>query len=244
MEKWTSGDSVLYRNSALRLEKSLPGTLETFDLPAFELLADRPLPESRVATLLESYRRRGEGAIQLLPWQFPDEALRMSDKTMIPVMHEADTANLFRYGTIHSFSAILGIVRAAGARGESSTLLSATKDLYRALPVVLKLPWFAEHRDQLIEQIETIRARDFLTFLLFDVDWEVINRQIADTEFEPVRERRKWDRATARFAELEDPILEADIISGREVQRRRLRNEARRRKKMAADTEHSNDSRP
>jgi hypothetical protein len=232
-EKWLSGECVPHENSARLLDKTLPGTFDVFDLPLYKLLSDKPISEREIVNLLQRYLRQDEIKRRLLPWQFPDEADRIKDKTIVPVMHLVDLENLFRYNTIHSFSAILGIVRSADARGDTETHFAASKYLFRALPTVLKLPWFAQHRDLLVEQLETVVSRVWTTPVLFDVDWSVIDRQVLDPKFEPVRERRDRDPISLRFCDLEDPILEAEVIPGAEVKMRKDRAEARKMRRKA-----------
>ncbi|WP_156969984.1 hypothetical protein [Arenimonas malthae] len=223
-EKWADGSTALSRGSAVKLEKVAPGTLEVFDLPLLPLLAQRPLSEGEIFTLLLPYRRaqKAGGHSELLPWQFPDEQERIRYKDFVPIMSVTDTENLFLYGTPHSFSALLGIARLAESKGDVMLHLRAFQGIYRSLPFILRAPWFHQNRSELIELLHSIRCRMHLSAALFDVDWDVISRQETDPTITLCRWRRPRCSVTGRFVDLEDPILEAEIVPGLEVKRRRL----------------------
>lgn len=215
MEKWISGQSTLFRISAEALDKRLPGTLAVFELPLFELLTDAPISERKVAKLLEPYRvKEGHFFHGTCPWVFPDFDAKMADKTIVPIMAETDMVNLKAYGTVESFCVILGIMRAAEARGDLSTHLSAAQCIFRALPMVLKLPWFAPHAKELGRLLFRLRDRVLYSHFYFDVNWRLILRQARDPQFHSFRYRWPRDPESGRFIEPADPVLPAKVISG------------------------------
>jgi len=229
--KWRSGKAAMYRVSASSLDKQIGGILEFFDLPLFELLADEAISERRINSLLKQYRATKLEGAPTVYWKFPNYYERLSDKTLVPVVFQFDTQGLFTYNDIYSFTALVGIVRIAEARSDADLHLSAFKDLVRTLPAVLRLPWIAPHADMLFELIKRLKARMWFTLMLFDIDLEIIWKQAKDPNHQPVRERRPKDPITRRFIELEDPVLEAEIIHGSEVKRRRDLKEKRLAKK-------------
>lgn len=233
MDKWLNGKTTLYRYSAKRLETMLKGTLEIFELPLFELLANEPISVRRVNGMLNKYRATREDGAPFLYWKFPNHDEKLLNKTLIPVLFQYDTQTLFTCNDVYSFTTILGVVRFAEARGDGDLHLSAFKNLIRALPSVLRLPWIAPHSKLLLELIEDIRCRVLSTVLMFDIDWDIVWRQTNDPEHEPVRVRRPRDPIALRFIELEDPVLEAEIIFGAEVKRRRELKEKRLAKKKS-----------
>lgn len=221
-EKWAAGLAMMSRGSAVKLDKVAKGALEVFDMPLLPLLAQEALSEAEIYELLSCYRRGSDARADLLPWRFPDEAERLKRKDFVPIMSVADTGSLFIYGTPHSFSVLLGIARLAESRGDLMLHLKAFQDLYRALPFVLRAPWFHENRSELIELLHNTRCRMHLSAAMFDVDWEVISRQETDPSIELCRWKRTRCPKTGRFVDLEDPILDAEIIPGLEVRRRRM----------------------
>lgn len=118
-------------------------------------------------------------------------------------------------------------MRGADSRGDVETPVQAFRCLIRPLPTVLKRPWFFECRPMLVQQIEALHTRRWFTTILFDIDGEVIGRQIADQRFEHRREQWPRDPVTGRFIDQEYRILGAEIIPGAELRRRELAREAR-----------------
>jgi hypothetical protein len=234
LEKWLSGETVLYPNSAARLDKRLPGTLEVFNSPLFKLLADRPLSDRKVNGLLKPYQATKKDGAPIIHWKFPNWDQRLEDRTLIPVLMQEDTHTLFTGNDWYSFVAILGVVRLADAIGDSDLHGKASRDMFRALPAVLKLPWFRQHAESLIPQLEKVRNRMLFSVFMFDVDWDVIWRQVDDPNHQPNRLRRPRDPVSGRFVDIEDPIMEAQIIPGAEVKRRERAREAKAAKKLSA----------
>jgi hypothetical protein len=234
-EKWIEGLAMMSRGSAVKLEKVAKGSLEVFDLPLLPLLAQEPLSEAQIYDLLSRYRRASDEMGDLLPWRFPDESQRFKSKDFVPIMSVTDTENLFRYGTPHSFSVLLGIARLAESKGDVLLHLRAFQDLYRALPFILRAPWFNECRRGLIELLHQTRCRMPLSAALFDVDWDVISRQMNDQTITLCRWERPRCSATGRVVDLEDPILEAEIVPGYEIKRRKSVAARRRAKRPSSD---------
>lgn len=217
IDKWRSGKTALYRNSALALEKHFPGTLKIFELPLFDLLTDASISEKRVEELLRKYLPQ-DGEPRVLAWRFPDTEAKIAEGTYVPVLVAWDTAALRSYGTVESFCAILGVMRAAEARGNLLVHLAASQDLFRALPMVLKFPWFAVAAKDLGKQLFRLRNRVLQSQLFFDVDWRLIRRQGRDPLYHPFRYTLpKWP--DGRFVEPMDPVLPAAFVPGRRQHR-------------------------
>lgn len=224
-DKWHAGEIQPTRLSAQQLERFLPGTLAIFDSPLFQLLEDRPFTVQELRKLFTPYR---ETRVPLIVWRFPnDEALR-ERRHWVPTLHEKDTLSLVRRGDIWGFIASVWVARMCEAQGELEYHFTACMDLYRAAPMALKEPWLASHADQLFELLETMRSRVPSTFIMFDVDLDIIKRQASDPNHEPIREYRPRDPVTRRFVEIEDPVLPAHWIPGRVWRDRERRREQRR----------------
>ena len=114
----------------------------------------------------------------------------------------------------------------------------ASMDVYRATPAALKEPWLAPHADQLFSLLEIIRSRVISTYLMFDIDLDIIKRQATDPTHEPLREYRPRDPMTHRFIDLEDPILSARLIPGKVWRDQQRHREARRVARHSVNAHH------
>ena len=221
--KWLKGLHVPTRSSALKLEKTVPGGLALFDLPLWQLLKNRPMTIKQIDHLMAPFRTDPKCRWQY--WSFPNDFEPGRELRFCGVTFRNDLDGLFQRGDIYGFTAIVAAVRAFEVQGDELHG-EACAAMYRALPALYKLPWFARQRELLEACIQAIRLRVWSSVLHFDIDWDVINRQMADPEFEPKRELRKRDPYTLRFNQLEDPILYAEWIPGVEAKRLRLLKEA------------------
>lgn len=232
--KWRKGTHVPTRSSALKLEKIAPGGIALFDLPLWKLLENRPLGIKEIDRLMSPFRYDPKCWWQY--WSFPNDFEPGRELRSGGLMIRHDLDGLFQRGDIYGFTAIVAAVRTCEAQGDALHG-EACAAMYRALPALYKAPWFAGQRELLESCLHQIRSRVWSSLIKFDIDWDVINRQVEDPEYEPKRELRKRDPVTLRFQDLEDPILYAEWIPGTEAKRLRLRREAaaERRKQRAAN---------
>lgn len=214
-EKWRKGTAAPRRYSAEKLNERLPGTLAVFESPLWVLLENQPFSKSEIGKVMSDYR---PGETSGLPffWLFPTDEARWKRGRCAPTLTMSDTGGLVHRGDMWGFIALLWTMRYAEADGDQQLHHRASQDMYRAMPMAIREPWLADHAAALIELTESIRARSLYSFYLFDVDFEVIKRQAADPTYEPVRELRRRDPVTGRFQGVEDPVLPAQIIPGRE----------------------------
>ncbi|WP_081130081.1 hypothetical protein [Metallibacterium scheffleri] len=225
-DKWRTGKALPTRLSAQRIERLLSGTLAVFDSPLFPLLEDRPFTVQELRKLFAPYR---ETRVPLIVWRFPNDEELRERRHWVPTLHEKDTSSLVRRGDIWGFIAAVWVARMCEAQGELDYHFTACMDVYRAAPAALKESWLAPHVDQLFKLLETVRYREISTFIMFDVDLDIIKRQASDPNHEPIREYRPRDPLTHRFVEIEDPVLPAHWIPGtvwRDQQRRREQRRA------------------
>ncbi|WP_332940343.1 hypothetical protein [Lysobacter sp. CCNWLW3] len=190
--------------SARSLERRVPGTSKYFQLPFYELMANEPTSVRHVRRIIDRYRSRSTGGHV---WKFPDGAETFT-------MLRDDTGPLVARGDIWGFFGIVALVKLAEANSDAIAHAERCKDLYRAMPAVLKAPWTAPARELLRQCVEGMQARMPLSLLLFDVDWEIIDALAANPMYQPAREKRSRDPETLRFVEHDDPILDSVWISG------------------------------
>ncbi|EQD67436.1 hypothetical protein B1B_05933, partial [mine drainage metagenome] len=194
-DKWRTGKTRPTRLSAQQLERFLPGTLAIFDSPLFSLLEDRPFTVQELRKLFAPYR---ETRVPLIVWRFPNDEELRERRHWVPTLLEKDTSSLVRRGDIWGFIAAIWVARMCEAQGELDYHFTAFMDVYRAAPAALKEPWLASHADQLFALLETVRYREPSTFIMFDVDLDIIKRQASDPIHEPLREYRPRDPLTWR----------------------------------------------
>lgn len=234
VEKWLKGLHVPTRYSVGKLEEAAPGGLALYDLPLWKLLENRPMGIKEIDRLMAPFRTDPNCWWQY--WSFPNDEELGRQFRFGGVTVRADLDGLFQRGDIYGFTAIVAAVRTYEVQ-DHERHGEACAAMYRALPALYKLPWFASQREALEACLNAIRVRVWSSALKFDVDWDVINRQTADPEFQPKRELRKREPLTYRFQQLKDPILYAEWIPGAEVKRLRLLKEAaaeRRKQRRAA----------
>lgn len=205
-DKWRTEKCLPTLLSAQQLERHLPGTLPVFQSPLFTLLENRPFTAKELRKLLAPYREP-RGSLNV--WRFPDDEDLRARRHWVPTLHEKDTSSLVNRGDIWGFIASLWSTRMSEAEREPDYHLVASMDVYRAAPAALKEPWLAPHADKLVSLLEIIRFRVLSTYILFDIDLNIIKRQAADPKHEPLRECRPRDPITHRFIDVEDPILPA-----------------------------------
>jgi hypothetical protein len=186
-----------------------------FESPLWVLLENRPFSKSELGRIMSDYR---PGKTSGLPffWLFPNDEACWKQKRCAPTLIMQDTGGLVHRGDMWGFIALMWTMRYAEADGDQQLHHRASEDMYRAMPMAIREPWLADHADALIELTESIRARSLYSFCLFDVDFEVIKRQAVDPTYEPVRELRRRDPVSGHFQEVDDPVLPAQVIPGRE----------------------------
>lgn len=214
-EKWRKGSVELTRFSVAKIDKLLPGTLAVFESPLWLLLENRPFSKFEVKKVMGEYRPDTTSGLPFF-WLFPGDEEQWRQWRCAPTLSIYDIDGLVRRGDTWGFIALLWTLRYAEADGDQLLHHVAAEGMYRAMPMAIREPWLSNHVDELIKLTETIRARYPYTFYLFDVDFDVIKRQAADPTYEPVRELRRRDPASEYFEAVEDPVLPAHVIPGKE----------------------------
>jgi hypothetical protein len=204
LQRWLTGKAHPERVSAIKLERVLPGTLEVFDWPLFPLLDRAELSEAKIASLMARF----------VKWAYPPGLTCFEFPNASPIVWTGDSTLAVARGGIWGLTLAIWAARQAEVRFDEHAHLEHCHNMYRALPKVLQNPWVTRARPLLKECLEDVRSGFLYSKMMFDVDWDVINRQVADPTFEPCRERRPRDPRTLRFVDIEDPILPAIVIPG------------------------------
>ncbi len=214
-EKWRKGSAEPTRYSVAKIDERLPGTLAVFESPLWLLLENHPFSKFEINGVMCEYRPDEASGLPF-SWLFPGDEERWKQRRCAPTLSINDTDGLVRRGDIWGFVALLWTVRYAEADGDQLLHHMAAENMYRAMPMAIREPWLSGYVDELIDLTETIRARYLYSFYLFDVDFDVIKRQASDPTYEPVRELRRRDPVTGCFETVEDPVLRAHVIPGKE----------------------------
>jgi hypothetical protein len=215
---WLSGKVSPGRQSIASIDRHLPGSLAFYDLPLFELLEDRPLSRKRVEALLSPYRTPPE---RPNPWCFPNDKELIEQGLYVGTLQLWDCDTLYRRGDFWGFQAIVGLVRLAEATGQQDFHMVCAQNMFRALPSVLRRPWFFEHFDLLYACLEGIRWRHEYSGRIFDVDTELLRSQAADPSYEPNPRAQLRQRPGRTPTQASDPIMLGEVVSGSELRKKR-----------------------
>jgi len=228
VQKWENGDVAPSKLTVAAVEESLPGSRWVYDLPLWELLRNEPISRQRLRAIAAGLTaRRG-----LQVWWFPGDDARFVQRK-VPIAIYPDTDRLVARNDVWGLVGCVLRTRLCEQDRAEGEHLNESTNMFRALPGALKLPGFRPYAEELLSSLLALRSRVFLTALLYDVDLEVILHQADDPSHQPWREMRKRDPQTHRFMDIEDPILFAEITSGRDVRARAAKAEARRAKRRS-----------
>ena len=199
--RWLRGERVPRRELVASISRDVPGLLELYEHPVFDLLADKPLKRARVERLLSKWRNPHD----FPHWRFADDAERYVAGRFVSVVVRSDSGSLVERGDLDGFAVILGLVRAAEAADSTQDHITHMRNLYRALPAVMRLPHFRPHQDLLRHCVECVHLRDDWSSCICRVRWSVIYAQASAAYHEPCRFRRILDARGGPVPEIEDP---------------------------------------
>jgi hypothetical protein len=198
--KWEAGQLMSGKWQA-RLEPHASGLTAICTHPVFHLLGDFPITKNAADRCLSRWR-----GPQFHHWIFGDEEQRIVERRYVETWLRSDTQPLVERGDLDGFTVILGLMRYAEAANDSHAHVMHSRDLYRALPAVARIPWFKEHRQLLCYCVQRVHLRDTLSWQHWGVDWETINAQIDAEVHETIRYRCPRDARDGRFITPKDPV--------------------------------------
>ena len=198
--KWEAGQ-LMSRKWQQRLEPHAPGLTALCEHPVFHLLGDFPITKNAAEKCLSRWRGH-----QFHYWLFGDEEQRIAERRYVETSLRSETQPLVERGDLDGFTIILGLMRFAEAANDSHSHVLQSRDLYRALPAVARIPWFKAHRQLLCYCVQRAHHRDTLSWQHWGVDWKVINAQIDAEVHETIRYRCPRDPRDGRFITPKDPV--------------------------------------
>lgn len=207
VRKWFAGEAIATNYSVEQVEKHLPGSAWAYNHPLFTLIEDRALSKRQILKLLSPYLDSARGNI----WAFPRDKLLAHEYGRSSVS-TYDTYSLVKRHDLWGFMAIVGLVRLAELSNNDLLHCECCCDMYRALPAALAVPWLSGHADLLTTCIQRIRRRVVVSQIMFDVDWDLLDRQTANL----VASLRLCRPSGAVPHVYEDPILPAYIVRGKQ----------------------------
>jgi hypothetical protein len=204
--RWLRGEVAAREETLRKIDHALPENAkitELLDLPLFAFL-DAGLTLKKVRQLLKPYETpKGH----IFAWRFPnDDALREANHFAMPLVR-SDSHQLFQRGDIYGFTTIVGLLREAELKPDPVMHMLHAANMFRALPAVARTPEFRDHFDLLKECVQEAVGAFSVTLYVFDVDWEIVRRQIEAPRHEPLRERCPRDPKTLRFIVPDDPVV-------------------------------------
>jgi hypothetical protein len=206
--KWLKGKNCITKSKAKQVDTKVPGSLEVFNLPLFDLLKNSTIRKAELDRILSDYI---DSSDELLFWRLPERYKGRNDGTPIPIIHHENLDMLYQRGGVFSFIAILYIVRRSEAEGDTFMHLEAVKYAYKSFPSLARHPDFIHHWRDILKAFQLIHLRVTTSFLLVRPDIDIIKNQIEAERFITLREHRPSHPITHRFEDNEPPYREATI---------------------------------
>lgn len=228
VRKWEHGLACPTPLSVSAVEESLPGTRWVYDLPLWELLRNQPISAKRLKDMVTSLT--AECAVPL--WWFPGDDARI-ERRQVPIALYPDTERLVARNDIWGLVGCVLRTRLCEQNRAEGEHTCVSMDMFRALPGALKHSWLRPYANELLTNLEAVRARVFLSTLLYDVDVDIILEQADDAAHQPWREQRRRDPETLRFVDIKDPILPAEITSGYQARERLAKSRGSKTRRIA-----------
>lgn len=200
VNKWEGGQ-MMSRKWQARLEPHAPGLTALCAHPVFHLLGDFPITKNAAEKSISRWK-----GLPFNYWIFDDEEKRIAERRYVETWLRSDTQPLVERGDLDGFTVILGLLRFAEAANDSHSHVLFSRDLYRALPAVARIPWFKVHRQLLCYCVQRVHLRDTLSWQHWGVDWDLINAQINADVHETIRYRCPRDPQDGRFITPKDPV--------------------------------------
>ena len=208
-KKWKKGTNIGKETMQTISREYSPQSEQIYNLPIYELLANRPVSKTTVRKLMAPY----ESSIpfgpkrKLFTWSFPNDDLVLKQGRLTPTISREDTESLFQRGDIYGFIGILANCREAESAGDLWRFISALRDAYRAIPSLAFISPWEDHIDILLGCVHRIHVRSITAFHIMGVDLDTVADQISSRTFESKREQRARNPKTRRFVEPKDPTF-------------------------------------
>lgn len=197
VEKWLRGDVSPCRQTALRVERTLPGALDTFDHPIFELLKNVRIPDSRVWRLLSALPSvkavtKGRASVKVadrrhLSEILPEKSRARSRPLSTPMWMRPDSWQLKCQPSLDSLTKMIGLLRVVEDPRYVDKHATWAQDVFRLMPPSLQEPWLAPHLDAFVDQLDVIRGRvPGSTIESFSVDRSAMKEQLGWKNFRPL----------------------------------------------------------
>ena len=212
--RWRDGKVSPSHSSAAKLADVVPGSLELFRHPLWELLKNKRMSAKKVRKLVAEY---GWKKSPFVAYEFPD-VLSYGDPTRdIVPLHPEDSNALMRRGDIHAFALILALTREAEANRRNDDHMLYIADLYRTIPALGKLPHFQPYLGMLNDMIFTLQYHVWYTVFMVGVDWPLIIDQIESDEFDTRRRRIDRHQMTPENRIHCDPVIHGNILAAKSI---------------------------
>lgn len=145
-----------------------------YNYPLFRLLDDRPISEAQLNKMLTPYRSI-DRQLPLSRYAHDDPTHGRKDSFYCGVSDY--DVNLFS-GDISAFMWIVALVRLADIYDDDESHLCHCANMYRAVPLMAKWPYFNNQIELLRSCIDRLCSRRFASRTLIQVDWDIIYEQV------------------------------------------------------------------
>ncbi|MEZ5506442.1 MAG: hypothetical protein R3F38_10880 [Gammaproteobacteria bacterium] len=201
--KWLKGIHAAKNSQVSEISKLFPGSQEIYLWPVFELLKNKPIPVSKLDSLMSEYIVT---LAKLKCWDFPQPVHANQGDYPFPPIYLYDSEGLFERGDVFGFTGILYLVRKAEAERDSDRHFDAMMHAYRAFPAMCRTTPILSRWREALHCLRLIHARVLTTTMLLRPNIDIIEKQIMSKTHITRRISRERDQLTGRFSDIELPF--------------------------------------
>jgi hypothetical protein len=199
---WEARKKVPRRPSAEHFDELAPMSWLLFDKGPFRLFDER---RKWTSVQIDQMMRLGEEERLVLREELNGHPI-LSDLSKVDGWRvEQDSVRLVHRSDLLAMFTLLSRVRKAEAKGDLFDHFAQTFHLFSCLPGLGRFPWLRKDFGLICRLVELVVARMPLTARFLEIDWNVLNGQFFDPNFEPDPRKRSVDPETG------EPISTAPV---------------------------------
>jgi hypothetical protein len=202
--RWQNGDCCPSRLSVGKLQSSVPGSLELFDNPVWNLLRPRDISAKQACQAIEEYH---SGLAEYSVYRFPIPHSASGMRSSIVPRHPHDSEALYRRADIHAFAIAIGLVRWAEAERIDEVHAYHLGNAYRMLPAVARAFYLKDCFAELSDALRALHARLDYSATRVSVDWPLLRRQFDSEHFDTTITRRGRTSLNDDYGIHSDPVI-------------------------------------
>lgn len=192
--KWARRESVPQLKSAKKHMLSAPMSFLLFTSAPFELLNNTRLSTLRINYLMSVDELERRALKEDVHGERVFEDIGNLDGWRV----RGNSKDLVQRGDLLAFFTILAKVRQAEWDKDYATHVAEMANLYRCLPGLGRYLWLRPDFGLLCALVSQIHSRVEVTERILGVDWQILNEQFDDVDFQPDPSKRPIDPDTGR----------------------------------------------